>query len=90
MNKRLAYVTVKALKDHGRYGGDETECAAKYTNDPFEAQLIGLAMYWSNDLLDAAFEALGIPMKEGAFNSTTHDEWHKWFEKTVDELKLEE
>lgn len=91
--QRLAKIALKTLLEHGHTQDvDETEIAARYTNDPFEARLIALACHWSNDLIDACFYALDIGQPEGAsFNgpdAPNHDSWYRWFVSTVEALTI--
>lgn len=88
MSNRLAVIALKALKETN----DEFEIgevAKKYGASEFESRLISYAAHWSNDLIDACFNELGIEQMEGAFNSETQDAYMKWFEKTIDGLSVE-
>lgn len=67
--QRLARLCLRAAKAHeesfdpeaARYTMDETMSAAQFTEDPFEARLVGLALSgWWNDVISAAFRALDI------------------------------
>lgn len=88
-DKRTARLMLRMLKDAGSSDSFENEQVAKtLTSSPFEARFMGLATYWSNDMLDLCLTALELSPPEGIvpYNSTTHDEWYKWFCDTVEAL----
>lgn len=93
---RLAKITLKAGKSHEDsyddenqvYRRDETLCAALYTDCPFEAQLIGLALdgRWS-ETNEAAMLALGIDYSE--ITEMNYEEQAAWLAKKIDELVVD-
>jgi len=91
-DKRTARLMLRMLKDAG--SSDSYECeesAQKFTSSPFEARFMGIAAYWSNDMIDLCLTALELKAPEGIVpsNSTTHDEWYKWFCDVVDALPVD-
>jgi hypothetical protein len=62
--RRLAKATLRTWFTHRGDPLDFDRTASTYTDDPFEAVLIGLALAgWGNDVVSAALAALGIEDK---------------------------
>lgn len=91
-DKRMARIILKTLKAASSSDNSENEEAAKqFTASPFEQRLIGLASYWSNDLIELCQNTLEIKKPEGvhAFNADTHEAWYKWWCETIDALPVD-
>lgn len=65
-NHGLALVTLLAAQkyessfNNGRYTLEYSEAAAYFTDDAYEAHLVGMALHGWNDTLDAACKTLGV------------------------------
>ena len=92
-DRRLARVVLRSLaRAQTEKGVDETEHVAHFTESAIEARVIGLAFYWSNDLEQVAFTALGLkePDYQGGWEERQAQRVKWWHDVVVPAMNAED